>query len=52
MVERLGGQLQESTEADEGLNRDGGHYHDEGELESRAIWKERATENRGVQDAF
>lgn len=52
MVKRLGSQLKESTEADEGLNWDSGHCHDEGELESRAIWKERATGNRGVQDAL
>ena len=41
------GQLQESREADQSLKRGGSHDHGEGELESRAIWKEGRWEMEG-----
>lgn len=42
-------QPQESNEADEGLNWANGHDTGEGELESRAIWREEGMGNRRVQ---
>lgn len=45
-------QPQESNEADEGLKWANGHDTGEGELESRAIWREGGMGNRRVPDAW
>ena len=45
-------QLQESNEADEGLNWGNGHDTGKGELESRATWRQGGMGNRGVPDAL